>query len=81
MYPKRIICLTEESVETLFLLGQEHRIVGVSSYAVRPPEVKDIPKVSLFTSSQYDKIEALNPDLILGFSDIQKDIVSLTCRV
>ena len=76
MYPKRIICLTEESVETLFLLGQGHRIVGVSSYAVRPPEVKDIPKVSLFTSSQYNKIEALNPDLILGFSDIQKDIAS-----
>ena len=76
MYPQRIICLTEESVETLFLLGQEHRIVGVSSYAVRPPEVKDIPKVSLFTSSQYDKIDELQPDLILGFSDIQKDIAS-----
>ena len=76
MYPQRIICLTEESVETIFLLGQKHRIVGVSSYAVRPPEVKDIPKVSLFTSSQYEKIDELKPDLILGFSDIQKDIAS-----
>ena len=76
MYPQRIICLTEESVETLFLLGQGHKIVGVSSYAVRPKEVEKIPKVSLFTSSQFEKIDELKPDLILGFSDIQKDIAS-----
>jgi len=73
-YPSRIVCLTEESVETLFLIGEEHRIVGVSNYVVRPKEALSLPKVSMFTSSSYDKIEALNPDLILGFSDIQSDI-------
>tara|TARA_B100000925_G_C22010442_1_gene476070 strand:+ start:3978 stop:4751 length:774 start_codon:yes stop_codon:yes gene_type:complete len=73
-YPSRIVCLTEESVETLFLLGEGHRIVGVSNYVVRPPEALELPKVSMFTSSSYNKIEALNPDLILGFSDIQSDI-------
>ena len=73
-FPSRIVCLTEESVETLFLLGEGHRIVGVSSYVVRPKEALELPKVSMFTSSSYEKIEALKPDLILGFSDIQSDI-------
>ena len=73
-FPSRIVCLTEESVETLFLLGEGHRIVGVSNYVVRPKEALELPKVSMFTSSSYEKIEALKPDLILGFSDIQSDI-------
>ena len=66
--------MTEESVETLFLIGEGHRIVGVSNYVVRPKEALSLPKVSMFTSSSYEKIEALKPDLILGFSDIQSDI-------
>jgi iron complex transport system substrate-binding protein len=72
--PSRIVCLTEESVEVLFLIGEGYRIVGVSNYVVRPKEALSLPKVSMFTSSSYEKIEALNPDLILGFSDIQSDI-------
>lgn len=70
----KIICLTEESVETLYLLGKEHLISGVSSFVKRPKEAQKLPKVSLFTSSNIDKIIALKPDLVLGFSDIQKDI-------
>ncbi|MFT6070068.1 MAG: iron complex transport system substrate-binding protein [Bacteriovoracaceae bacterium] len=73
-YPERIICLTEESVETLFHLGEEHRIVGVSAYVERPVEAKKIKKVSAFTSANIGKILELKPDLVLGFSDIQKDI-------
>lgn len=73
-FPQRIVCLTEESVETIYALGQQERIVGVSSYAVRPPEVKSKPKVSVFTHAQLEKIKSLEPDLVLGFSDIQKDI-------
>ncbi|MFY7993261.1 MAG: cobalamin-binding protein [Bacteriovoracaceae bacterium] len=73
-YPQRIVCLTEESVETLFLLGKQDLIVGVSHYVERPLEAKKLPKVSHFLSGQLDKITALNPDLILGFSDIQKDL-------
>ena len=75
--PERIICLTEETVETLYLLGQQDRIVGVSGYAVRPPEVrKQKPRVSAFTSADIPKIMALDPDLVLTFSDLQADIVS-----
>ena len=75
--PERIICLTEETVETLYLLGQQDRIVGVSGYAVRPPEVrKQKPRVSAFTSADIPKIMALEPDLVLTFSDLQADIVS-----
>ena len=70
----KIICLTEESVETLYLLGKEDLITGVSSFVKRPIEARDLPKVSLFTSSNIDKIVAMKPDLVLGFSDIQKDI-------
>lgn len=73
-FPRRIVCLTEESVETIYDLGLEDLIVGVSSYAVRPAQVKKKPKVSVFTHAQLEKIKSLEPDLVLGFSDIQKDI-------
>jgi iron complex transport system substrate-binding protein len=73
-YPRRIVCLTEESVETLYLLGEERRIVGVSAFVKRPPETKSLKRVSAFTSANISKILDLKPDLVLGFSDIQKDI-------
>ncbi len=72
--PLRIICLTEESVETLFEIGAGDQIIGVSQFVKRPPEALKIPKVSMFTSSNIKKIIDLQPDLVLGFSDIQKDI-------
>ena len=79
--PERIICLTEETVETLYLLGQQDRIVGVSGYAVRPPEVRrQKPRVSAFTSADIPKIMALEPDLVLTFSDLQADIVAELIR-
>src|SRR5215510_7450140 len=75
--PERIVCLTEETVETLYLLGEEERIVGVSGYAVRPARVrKEKPRVSAFTTADIDKIVALKPDLVLTFSDLQADIVA-----
>jgi iron complex transport system substrate-binding protein len=75
--PQRIICLTEETVETLYLLGEQHRIVGVSGYAVRPPQVRrEKPRVSAFISADLPKILALDPDLVLTFSDLQAEIVS-----
>lgn len=75
--PERIVCLTEETVETLYLLGQEHRIVGVSGYAVRPARVRqEKPRVSAFTSADIPKILALRPDLVLTFSDLQAGIVA-----
>src|SRR3954469_18303204 len=75
--PTRIVCLTEETVETLYLLGEEHRIVGVSGYAVRPPRVRrEKPRVSAFISADIPKILKLEPDLILAFSDLQAEIVS-----
>jgi iron complex transport system substrate-binding protein len=74
-YPQRIVCLTEETTETLYLLGEQQRIVGVSGYTVRPPEARrDKPKVSAFLSAKTDKILELKPDLVLGFSDLQADI-------
>src|SRR5256885_161347 len=73
-YPNRIICLTEETTETLYLLGQQDRIVGVSGYTVRPPEARLKPKVSAFISAKFDKIEALRPDLVLAFSDLQANL-------
>ncbi|HEX2888284.1 cobalamin-binding protein [Vineibacter terrae] len=74
--PERIVCLTEETVETLYLLGEERRIVGVSGYAVRPPQVRrEKPRVSAFVSADVPKILALRPDLVLTFSDLQADIV------
>ena len=72
--PQRIICMTEESVETLYLLGREDLIVGVSSFVKRPPESREKKKISGFTHANIKKIVELKPDLILGFSDIQKDI-------
>jgi len=75
--PKRIVCLTEETVETLYLLGEQDRIVGISGFTVRPPEArKEKPKVSAFTSAKIPNILALNPDLVLGFSDLQADIAA-----
>ncbi len=76
-YPERIVCLTEETTETLYLLKQDWRIVGISGFTVRPPEARrDKPKVSAFTSAKLDKIAALKPDLVLGFSDLQADIAA-----
>src|SRR5262245_7578484 len=79
-HPSRIVCLTEETTETLYLLGQGHRIVGVSGYTVRPPEAREKPKVSAFINAKFDKIEALKPDLILAFSDLQADLVQELIR-
>jgi iron complex transport system substrate-binding protein len=75
--PRRIVCLTEETVETLYLLGEQDRIVGVSGYAVRPPQVRrEKPRVAAFISADIPKILALKPDLVLAFSDLQADIVA-----
>jgi iron complex transport system substrate-binding protein len=75
--PRRIVCLTEETVETLYLLGEQDRIVGVSGYAVRPARVRrEKPRVSAFTTADIPKIVALEPDLVLTFSDLQADIVA-----
>src|SRR3954454_1276406 len=79
--PTRIVCLTEETVETLYLLGEEHRIVGVSGYAVRPPRVRrEKPRVSAFISADITKILKLEPDLVLAFPDLQADIVAALIR-
>jgi iron complex transport system substrate-binding protein len=79
--PERLVCLTEETVETLYLLGEEARIVGVSGYAVRPPRVRrEKPRVSAFTSADIPKILALEPDLVLAFSDLQAPIVADLAR-
>jgi len=73
--PQRIVCLTEEPTEVLYALGQQHRIVGISGFTVRPPQARrEKPKVSAFTSAKVDRILALQPDLAIGFSDIQADI-------
>ena len=75
--PARIVCLTEETVETLYLLGEQDRIVGISGYAVRPPQARrEKPRVSAFTSANIDKILALRPDLVLTFSDLQADVAA-----
>ncbi len=79
--PERIVCLTEETVETLYLLGEERRIAGVSGYAVRPAQVRrEKPRVSAFISADLPKILALEPDLVLTFSDLQADIVAALVR-
>ncbi|MDI3470084.1 MAG: ABC transporter, substrate-binding protein (cluster 8, B12/iron complex) [Pseudolabrys sp.] len=79
--PERIVCLTEETVETLYLLGEDRRIAGVSGYAVRPPRVrKEKPRVAAFISADMPKILALEPDLVLTFSDLQADIVAALVR-
>jgi iron complex transport system substrate-binding protein len=75
--PQRIVCLTEETVETLYLLGEEDRIVGITGYAVRPPQARrDKPRIGAFTSADCGKIAALAPDLVLAFCDLQADIVA-----
>ncbi len=73
-YPERIVCLTEETTETLYLLGEGERVVGVSGYTVRPPEARQKPRVSAFINARFDKIQALRPDLVLAFSDLQADL-------
>jgi iron complex transport system substrate-binding protein len=80
MYPRRIICLTEETTETLYLLGEGDRVVGISGYTVRPPEAREKPKISSFLRARYDKIGALDPDLILAFSDLQAEITNELVR-
>jgi len=78
---ERIVCLTEETTETLYLLGEQDRIVGISGFTVRPPRArKEKPKVSAFISAKIDKIVALEPDLVLGFSDLQADIAASLIR-
>src|SRR6266576_201152 len=79
-YPSRIVCLTEETTETLYLLGAADRVVGVSGYTARPPEARQKPKVSAFINAKYDKIEALEPDLVLAFSDLQADLAAELVR-
>ena len=79
-YPSRIVCLTEETTETLYLLGQGDRIVGVSGYTVRPPEARLKPKVSAFINAKFDKIQDLKPDLVLAFSDLQADLCAELVR-
>ena len=80
-FPSRIVCLTEETTETLYLLGEESRIVGISGFTVRPPQARrDKPRVSAFTSAKIDRILDLKPDLVLGFSDLQADIAAELIR-
>ena len=80
-YPRRIVCLTEETTETLYLLGEQNRIVGISGYTVRPPQARqDKPKVSAFWNARIDRILALEPDLVLGFSDMQAEIADQLIR-
>jgi iron complex transport system substrate-binding protein len=80
-YPERIVCLTEETTETLYLLGEDRRIVGISGFTVRPPRARhEKPRVSAFTSAKIDRIVALAPDLVLGFSDLQADIAAELAR-
>jgi len=79
-YPQRIVCLTEETTETLYLLGAGDRVVGVSGYTARPPEARRKPRVSAFISARFEKIAALEPDLILAFSDLQADIAAELIR-
>jgi iron complex transport system substrate-binding protein len=79
--PQRIVCLTEEPTEWLYLLGEERRIVGISGYTVRPPRAREEkPKVSAFLSAKIDKIVELRPDCVIGFSDLQADIAAQLIR-
>jgi iron complex transport system substrate-binding protein len=81
LLPQRIVCLTEETTEWLYMLGEEARIVGISGYTVRPRRARDEkPKVSAFLSAKIDKILALKPDCVFGFSDLQADIAALLIR-
>ncbi|MGB0954621.1 MAG: ABC transporter substrate-binding protein [Panacagrimonas sp.] len=79
--PRRIVCLTEETTETLYRIGEQDRIVGISGFTVRPPQArKEKPRVSAFTSARLDRIKALDPDLVLGFSNLQADIAASLVR-
>jgi iron complex transport system substrate-binding protein len=81
-YPSRIVCLTEETTETLYLLEEDWRIVGISGFTVRPARARrEKPKVSAFTSAKVDRIRDLRPDLVLGFSDLQADIAAQLVRL
>jgi len=81
VFPQRIVCLTEEPTEVLYLLGEEHRIVGISGFTVRPARARqEKPRVSAFTSAKVDRILALRPDLAIGFSDMQADIAQALVR-
>jgi iron complex transport system substrate-binding protein len=73
-YPRRIVCLTEETTEILYLLGAGERVVGISGYTVRPPEARSKPKVSSYLNANFERILALKPDLVLAFSDLQADL-------
>jgi iron complex transport system substrate-binding protein len=80
-FPERIVCLTEETTETLYLLGEDWRIVGISGFTVRPPRARrEKPRVSAFLSARTDRIRELAPDLVLGFSDLQADIAAELVR-
>ena len=80
-HPRRIVCLTEETCETLYRLGEQDRIVGISGFTVRPPQARrEKPRVAAFTSARLDRILALEPDLVLGFSDLQADIAAALIR-
>jgi len=79
-FPRRIICLTEETTETLYLLGEQDRVVGVSGYTVRPPEARQKPKVSAYINAKFDKILSLKPELVFAFSDLQADIAAELIR-
>jgi len=80
-FPQRIVCLTEETTETLYRLGEDWRIVGISGFTVRPPRARrEKPRVSAFTSARTERIVALRPDLVLGFSDLQADIAAELVR-
>lgn len=80
-YPKRIVCLTEETTETLYLLGEQDRIVGISGFTVRPPRARrEKPRVCTFTSAKIERILALEPNLVLGFSDLQADVAARLIR-
>jgi iron complex transport system substrate-binding protein len=81
VWPQRIVCLSEETTETLYLLGEQQRIVGISGFTVRPAAARrDKPKVAAFTSAKIDRILDLEPDLVLGFSDLQADIAATLVR-
>ena len=80
-FPQRIVCLTEETTETLYLLEEDWRIVGISGFTVRPPRARrEKPRVSAFTSAHIERITALAPDLVLAFSDLQADIAAALAR-
>src|SRR5512147_2723682 len=79
-HPRRVVCLTEETTETLYRIGAGDLVVGISGYTVRPPQARSKPKVSAFLTAKHDEIVALAPDLVLAFSDLQADIAAELVR-